>query len=155
MTVVQWYRRATALPYIVPIIGGAIGQLMHFRPSPLVDLFVILGFAAIYQTIPYTIFLIVVWLAVKPRSVRALRRTALLAPIAIAIPFAVAATIFDSGRHPSLDDFFPGVALYGIPAVVVGYFYVMLVEIGALIVRLSSHQPPAAESADPTALEAR
>lgn len=156
MTLAQWYKWAMVLPYTVPVIAGLAGRITHFRPGPVADFGVILGFAAIYQTIPYTIFLVVVWLIVKPRTVRALRRTAWLAPIVIAVPFSIAATTLESGLHwPPPEHILPGVAIYGIWALVIGYFYVILVEIGALIVRLTSRHPSHSAKIEDAALDAR
>ena len=152
MTVARWYRWAMSLPYVVPIIAGVIGRLTHFQLPPSMGFIVLLGIAAIYQTIPYTIFLIIVWVFIKPRSVRALRRTALLAPIVIAVPFAIVASLFEGGPHQPLRDILIGIAFYGLAALVFGYFYVALVEIGALIVRLCCRNEPPPDSIDRSAL---
>jgi uncharacterized membrane-anchored protein YhcB (DUF1043 family) len=49
----------------------------------------------------------------------------------------------------------PGIAIYGIWALVISYFYVILVEIGALIVRLASRHQPHSAKVEAAALDAR
>ncbi|HEX5437186.1 MAG TPA: hypothetical protein VFW98_08500, partial [Gemmatimonadaceae bacterium] len=98
MTTRQFYLRALAAPIAVPLLAAAGFALLWLAAShadPIAEfqwsgwLFGI-AFIGAWSTIPYLLFVIgfVLWTR-KPRSDRALRRVPWMAPVIIAVPFAL------------------------------------------------------------------
>ncbi|HEX5439060.1 MAG TPA: hypothetical protein VFW98_18045, partial [Gemmatimonadaceae bacterium] len=87
------------------------------------------------STIPYLLFVIgfVLWTR-KPRSDRALRRVPWMAPVIIAVPFALWAASFDL-RRLEWSNAWGMVILYGGVALVVGYAYVLPIQLTFLVLK--------------------
>lgn len=139
MTTEQFYRRATVLPFVAAA-AAAIGMntIAPGRDAVSSALFgtsALLVFASFYAIIPYALFLIAVWLFVRPKGESALRRTALLAPIVIAIPFAV---VFASwGGIVSPESFYDALIFAGLTSLALGYVYVLVIETALLVLKKS------------------
>ncbi|MDQ3698919.1 MAG: hypothetical protein M3373_13010 [Gemmatimonadota bacterium] len=147
MTVQEYYARALWLPVAVPAVAALlvlVGVLSGGRVAPAEGTAlseVVLGWAALivfvgaWSLVPYAVFALVVAIWIhrhRPRA-RNIRRVAWLAPLLIGIPFGVVlwTPLLGSGAD------FPGTmaaaAVYAVCAVVVGYAYLLPIELALLV----------------------
>jgi len=134
VTAESFYRRALALPVVLPLAATAILFLTEGWEEPTVIVYPVLsvaGFlmlAGVWSAIPYAAFLVVVFLFRKRlRSAQQMRKVAWTAPGAIAVVFATchAVPALADGRWRAAGALF---AFWGALAALTGYGYVAIIE---------------------------
>ena len=126
----QFYRRATGLPFGVLITAGVFVAAARLLPDnrllqsigPFASVALI---ASAYAAVPYAVFLVIVWLWLRPSGEAAHRRIALVAPPCIGFPTAVVVSLWQGSSWPGIVTQFE-VWLGG--ALAVGYAYVLSIE---------------------------
>ena len=129
---VWFYRVATLLPFALTVLGALLTKFVAptydaGQQHPLLA-GIAWGLMTIgtFACIPYGLYLIVVAIFMRPTTERDYRRAALLAPLVIAPAFAIFEWLADPGTHEFA--LLPiTIAVWGIPALVFGYLYVLLI----------------------------
>jgi hypothetical protein len=129
----SFYRRAAALPLILPVF--AVGVLLTYpsgrHPHPLtglgLDIAGFVAFAGAWGVLPYVVYLAAVFGIRRPRSEGALRRAVWLAPFAIGIPFGLAFGVIGLVQRGA-GSAASALAFWGTSAIVAGLFYAILIE---------------------------
>ncbi|MEP6781195.1 MAG: hypothetical protein ABJC26_14965 [Gemmatimonadaceae bacterium] len=136
---VRFYRRASVLPFAASMLGGGMAwaidrwKLMSPFAFP-ASLFAALYTSGIFVTIPYALFLLAIRCFAMPESEAAHRKVSLLAPIVIAVPFAVVmATMVFLNDHA--DAALIALSFYFTASFLVGYVYVATVELALAIAK--------------------
>ena len=129
---VWFYRVATLLPFALTVLGALLTRFVAPTYDAGQQQPLLAGIAWGLTTIgtlvciPYGLYLIAVALFMRPTTERDYRRAALLAPLVIAPAFGIFQWLVDRGTH-ELTLLPITIAVWGIPTLVVGYSYVLLI----------------------------
>ncbi len=132
MSIQSYYRRALALPVVVPALVSML-LLLETRLPPDVGVVVfLLYWSLLIGGVPYVLFAVGFVLWARGRSDRELRRGMLLAPLVYALVLVVCVmVVFALDGSLSTEQ----VGMMGAFGVLFGYGYVILAEVGRVLLR--------------------
>lgn len=141
MTLQGYYRRTLALPLLLPVLTLPLMRAEARLPEGLAVPTLLLYGSLLIGGIPYALFAVGFLLWMRGRPDHEVRGGILLSPIAYAVMLMICAVTFLAIDTPMAWNDLDVICALGAIAVVFGYAYVLIAELGRVLLRPGGISP--------------